>query len=125
MTVYEKAKKIEEFCHTLDSCRDCPLYEHVIEGTCFIINDERDLEFICDNYEIIFGDASKVIGKNPYWERITKMADRQREKGISTYGKGLEQNIKPSAMERVGYIQEELIDALMYLEWLKDKLKGE
>jgi len=62
---------------------------------------------------------------NPYWERITQMADRQRQKGIDTYGQGLEANTVPDALKRIEYIQEELIDALMYLEWLKEKLKGE
>ena len=62
---------------------------------------------------------------NPYWERITQMADKQREKGISTYGQGLEQNITPDALKRIEYIQEELIDALMYMEWLKEKLGSE
>lgn len=62
---------------------------------------------------------------NPYWERITQMADKQREKGISTYGQGLEQNIVPDALKRIEYIQEELVDALMYMEWLKEKLGSE
>lgn len=62
---------------------------------------------------------------NPYWERITQLAERQREKGISTYGQGLEQFTTPDALQRIDYIQEELIDALMYLEWLKDILKGD
>lgn len=62
---------------------------------------------------------------NPYWERITQIADRQREKGIQTYGQGLEQFREPDAVSRIEYIQEELIDGLMYLEWLKEKLKGE
>lgn len=62
---------------------------------------------------------------NPYWERITQMSDRQREKGIKTYGQGLELFNTPDAVKRIEYIQEELIDALMYLEWLKEKLKGE
>lgn len=63
--------------------------------------------------------------RNPYWERITRMSDRQREKGVKTYGQGLEQFTTPDALQRIEYIQEELIDALMYLEWLKDILKGE
>jgi len=62
---------------------------------------------------------------NPYWERITQMSDRQRKKGIDTYGQGLEANTAPDALKRIEYIQEELIDALMYLEWLKDILKGD
>ena len=63
--------------------------------------------------------------QNPYWRRITQMSDRQREKGIQTYGQGLEQFTTPDALKRIEYIQEELIDGLMYLEWLKDILKGE
>lgn len=63
--------------------------------------------------------------QNPYWRRITQMSDRQRIKGIETYGQGLEQFTTPNAVKRIEYIQEELIDALMYLEWLKDILKGE
>lgn len=61
--------------------------------------------------------------ENPYWDRITEMADRQRAKGISTYGQGLELFNTPNAVQRIEYIQEELIDALMYLEWAKEKLK--
>lgn len=63
--------------------------------------------------------------KNPYWERITRISERQRQKGIDRYGQGLEQNTVPNTISRIEYIQEELVDGLMYLEWLKEKLKGE
>ena len=59
---------------------------------------------------------------NPYWSRITEIADRQREKGISTYGQGLEDNHWPIE-KRIEYLEEELVDALMYCEWLKEKIK--
>ena len=60
---------------------------------------------------------------NPYWENITKIANTQREKGIRDYGQGIEDN--PAAViERIRYIEEELVDALMYLEWLKEGLNG-
>lgn len=62
---------------------------------------------------------------NPYWERITQIANKQRDKGIKTYGRGLELYDTPDAISRIEYIQEELIDGLMYLEWLKDRLRGE
>lgn len=59
---------------------------------------------------------------NPYWERICKLSERQREKGMKTYGQGLESN--PAAiMSRIEYLQEELVDALMYCEWIKDKIR--
>ena len=61
--------------------------------------------------------------RNPYWERICTMADKQRQKGIDTYGQGIEAN-KQDAITKIEYIEEELIDALMYLEWLKESLNG-
>lgn len=58
---------------------------------------------------------------NPYWQRIEALAQRQRAKGMETYGQGLESN--PAAIvERLEYLEEELVDALMYLEWCKDYL---
>lgn len=60
---------------------------------------------------------------NPYWANIEAIADRQRQKGIDTYGQGLEEN-PASMVTRLTYLEEELIDALMYCEWIKDKLGG-
>lgn len=61
--------------------------------------------------------------RNPYWENIEAIAVRQRKKGIDTYGQGLEEN--PADMvTRLTYLEEELIDALMYCEWIKEKLGG-
>ena len=56
---------------------------------------------------------------NPYWQNIQDIADRQRQKGIDTYGQGLEENPADMAT-RLTYLEEELIDALMYIEWAKD-----
>ena len=60
---------------------------------------------------------------NPYWDRITAIAERQREKGIAEYGQGLEDNAKDDAT-RITYLEEELVDGLMYCERIKDRLKG-
>ncbi len=63
------------------------------------------------------------MSNNPYWERICSLAERQRAKGMKTYGKGLEDN--PLAIaERLTYLQEELIDALMYIEHIRAYLEG-
>lgn len=59
---------------------------------------------------------------NPYWNRITAIAEHQREKGIAEYGQGLEDNEK-DAVIRISYLEEELVDGLMYCEWIKDKLQ--
>ena len=60
---------------------------------------------------------------NPYWERITDTAELQREKGLREYGQGLEAN-PADIVTRLNYLEEELIDALMYCEWIKEKLGG-
>ena len=46
------------------------------------------------------------------------MAERQRNKGLSVYGQGLEDN-HADVIERINHLQEELIDGLMYCEWIK------
>ena len=77
----------------------------------------------CFGCRFLNGNGGEIIevDVNPYWERICSIADRQREKGIKTYGQGIEDN--PAAMlKRIEYLQEELIDGLMYCEWIKDKL---
>ena len=43
---------------------------------------------------------------------------KQRAKGMKTYGKGLEDN-PLSIIDRLEYLEEELIDALMYIEHIK------
>ena len=58
---------------------------------------------------------------NPYWERICKLSEKQRAKGMKTYGQGIESN-PADILTRIQYLQEELIDGLMYCEWIKDKL---
>ena len=60
---------------------------------------------------------------NPYWQNIRAIAARQRQKGINTYGQGLEAN-PADLVTRLAYLEEELIDALMYCEWIKEKLGG-
>lgn len=76
----------------------------------------------CDTCEHVDGSGGYFIeDENPYWERICKLSAKQRVKGLETYGQGLESN--PAAMQkRIEHLQEELIDALMYCEWMKDKL---
>lgn len=56
-----------------------------------------------------------------YWENITEIYNKQREKGIREYGQTIEQNQSPDIVERLSYMEEELVDALVYLEWIKDK----
>ena len=65
--------------------------------------------------------AMEPVLPNPYWNNIEYIAQTQREKGMEHYGFGLEDNPMP-ARDVIRYLQEELVDALMYCEHLKAKL---
>ena len=119
MTVEEKRRALRQYCSNREGCCYCGCVPDE-QGHCYLGSDELMLK----NYDRVFG-VDNYLTNNPYWERISQMAYRQRQKGVDTYGQGLEANTAPDALNRIEYIQEELIDGLMYLEWLKDILKGE
>lgn len=60
---------------------------------------------------------------NVYWKNICQIAAKQRQKGMATYGKGLEDN-HADAITRIEYLEEELVDALMYCEWIKEQMRS-
>ena len=96
MGFYCNGKK--DICYAYDNCNEC----HHFDGS---------------------GMAESEVA-NPYWKRIEAIANRQRAKGMSKYGQGLESN--PAAIrERISHLQEELIDGLMYCEWIKDHFAKE
>ena len=64
-----------------------------------------------------------ISDKEKYWANICVMQKAQTEKGKKTYGQILEENTSMSMIERLEYLEEELIDALMYIEHIKE-LKG-
>lgn len=114
MTIEEKQKRIKEYCeqHTAKGklCAGCPLMILPISEMCF-----EDLDVVERNYRIMFDEPKP---DNPYWERICKLSEKQRTKGMETYGKGLESN-PMGIVDRLTYLEEELIDSLMYIEHIK------
>lgn len=58
---------------------------------------------------------------NKYKEALLEMCDQQLSKGIRKYHMTLEENLQ-DIDTRIHYLQEELIDAFMYCEWIKDYL---
>lgn len=58
-----------------------------------------------------------------YWANITAIKDKQTKKGIDAYGQTLEENTAMSIIERLEYLEEELVDGLMYIEHIKEKVK--
>ena len=66
---------------------------------------------------------TRTSTNNPYWERITQIAEKQRDKGIKTYGQGLE-DFDADIITRLEYLEEELVDALMYIEHIKEYIRS-
>ncbi len=60
-----------------------------------------------------------------YWENICNIQEAQTKKGIKKYGTILEDNNKLTFEERINYLEEELIDGLMYCEHLKQFIKDD
>ncbi|MCR5329597.1 MAG: hypothetical protein K6E62_00210 [Lachnospiraceae bacterium] len=56
-----------------------------------------------------------------YWKRVCRIQQSQTEKGLKKYGQRLEDNNSLSEIERLEYLEEELIDGLMYIEHIKEK----
>lgn len=64
------------------------------------------------------------MGKSDYWANVCAIQKRQTEKGTRKYGQRLEDNTALSQSERLEYLEEELIDALMYIEHIKEGAKA-
>lgn len=62
------------------------------------------------------------MDNNPYWKAIEALAEKQRAKGISKYGQGLESN-PMGIIDRLTYLEEELVDGLFYIEHIKAYLQ--
>lgn len=126
MTHEEMDAVVQDYCESMGcDCEKCIIKEQCdyCDG-----NFGSTLNFFTCKaaYDILtYGTKAedKPKPKNPYWDRVCKLQDKQREKGIRTYGQGLEDNHEP-VVKRIQHIEEELVDALMYLEWLKDALGG-
>lgn len=54
-----------------------------------------------------------------YWKNITDLKEKQTEKGLKEYGQVLEENQSIPTLTRITMVEEEMVDALMYLEHLK------
>ena len=62
--------------------------------------------------------------RNKYIENINALMKKQESKGHSTYGQLLQDNTSMTTVDRIEYLEEELVDALMYLEHLKESVSN-
>ena len=69
------------------------------------------------------GKDKMTVDQSIYRKNIINKIDKQIQKGIDKYGTTLEQNNWLKTIDRIVYLQEELIDALVYSEHIIAKLK--
>lgn len=123
MTREEKAAKIRAYCDIREidgkMCNGCPLYDFT-DRYCF--EDIAEDWVIDRNYRALF-DGQNPNDRPDYWAEICKIQARQTEKGLSKYGQRLEDNETLDIIERLEYLEEELIDGLMYIEHIKAELR--
>ena len=68
-------------------------------------------------------EVKMTVEESVYRKNIIDKLDKQMQKGIDKYGTTLEENTWFTAMDRLTYLQEELIDGLVYIEHIMAKLK--
>lgn len=104
-------------------CIVCPVCDTLIKCDPFTIGKYPNYCSNCgERLFSPYGPTMFVEPKNPYWDRVTAIAQRQIEKGLSKYGMKLEDNDWPIE-KRLEYLEEELVDGLMYIEWIKEALR--
>ena len=63
----------------------------------------------------------KITTTDGYRRAIVDKLDAQITKGVRTYGQLLQDNNKLGFNERLDYLQEELIDGMQYIEFIREK----
>lgn len=79
------------------------------------------LEVVCYTVQQIIKRATEFENTLPedYWANVTAIKNKQTAKGIESYGQRLEDNHDLSFTDRLTYLEEELVDSLMYIEGIK------
>lgn len=113
----KKIAMLDDFCNKCD-CDVCPFDGGHSNGRCTLIGLQL---FNDDKLNAAFKTAFPAYKKtkHDYWSNICDMQKKQTEKGIKKYGQVLEENTAMTIHERLEYLQEELIDGLMYIEHIK------
>lgn len=114
---------LEHICEESQGCGNCPIGKvkycvPYCQSHQFEKMDEADLILYAEIAGVKIPDEDPE-GRPDYWAEICKIQARQTEKGVKKYGRRLEDNEDLGVIDRLEYLEEELIDALMYLEHIK------
>lgn len=103
----------------LKSIRDAVKIEITVNSDGFELTPvkQKCVEFVAEKH--LQTDEIEWLPPVDYWRNICGINARQEKKGVEKYGQRLEENTTLSTVQRIEHAQEELIDALKYLEHLK------
>ena len=113
---------LDTLCDAVSFCDNCPIgkagHAPFCRSTAFKYMSADDLKFYAEIVGFKY-DGSDPEPRPDYWANVCEIQRRQTEKGVKKYGKRLEDNHDLKMTERLEYLEEELIDGLMYIEHIK------
>ena len=90
-------------------------------GDCYMVQDENGDENAVDLKDCVLIDDEEDYTKDTVVESVVKQYKTRSEVGIKKYGVTLDRNdLKP--LDWLQHLQEELMDATLYVEKLKNEL---
>jgi len=124
MSDEEKRALLKYYCGTT-VCSECPLNgvkwdNPSLSEDCLSFSRASEIEL--DRALTLFRERYPR-SEPDYWSNICEMQKKQTEKGVKTYGQTLEDNTGMTIIERLEYLEEELIDSLMYIEHIKSRVE--
>lgn len=122
MTREQCIQALDTLCDAVNLCDNCPIGKTPFAAFCrstgFKDMDVADLKCYAEIVGFKY-DGSDPEPRPNYWAEVCKIQARQTAKGIEKYGQRLEDNEDLGVIERLEYLEEELIDGLMYIEHIK------
>lgn len=104
-------KLFEDWCERLDSSDQADFLRLLIKTVIDKVKAFPEEENVCSDTG------------NRYIDNVNMLMKHQEAKGLATYGQLLQDNKEMSVIDRIEYLEEELVDALMYLEHLKESIQ--
>lgn len=123
MTREQCVQALDTLCDAVNSCDNCPIAKSKYGKAYCNAHQFKNMgndDLKC--YAEVVGfkyDGSDPEPRPNYWAEVCKIQARQTAKGIEKYGQRLEDNEDLGVIERLEYLEEELIDGLMYIEHIK------
>lgn len=120
--IYPEGLTWEEYMHLSYAMIDCADIIYLLPDWEDSKGAKLEYEYGVKHNKLIYLSGTELPKQN-YWFNICKIQKAQLAKGLKKYGYPLEQN-PMEIIDRLQYLEEELVDALMYIEHIKEALNA-